>query len=204
MDNRERIVQEAALLYKTYGIRSVTMDMLANQISISKRTIYELFRDKDDLLVAVIKWMNDKQKDLLLQILDESENVIEAIFKMFDLMMSHLENLSPAFLFDIRTKYKMLSEMDARKEMHFFGFNEDVVRKGIEEGIFREDIDVRISNICLFEVAKLSKEADLAGSDEFLRKDVMKNLYINYLRGISTIKGHNLIDFYEKKANNKK
>jgi AcrR family transcriptional regulator len=202
METRQRIIEAAALMYRTYGIRAVTMDMLANQMGISKRTIYELFRDKDELLLAVIKWMNERQRAVLINIINESENVIEAIFKMFELMINHLKNMSPAFLLDIRTKYKMMSEIDAKKEMDFFGFNEDVVKKGIEEGVFREDIDVKISNLCLYEVSKISNEADIEGIDEFIRKDVMKNLYINYLRGISTQKGLELINFYEKKAKN--
>jgi AcrR family transcriptional regulator len=48
MDYKQRIIEEAAGMFRTYGIRSVTMDMLANQMSISKRTIYEIFSDKDE------------------------------------------------------------------------------------------------------------------------------------------------------------
>ncbi len=50
MNYRQKILEEAATMYRTYGIRAVTMDMLANQLGISKRTIYEVFRDKNDLL----------------------------------------------------------------------------------------------------------------------------------------------------------
>jgi TetR/AcrR family transcriptional regulator, cholesterol catabolism regulator len=204
MDNRQRIIEEAALMYRTYGIRAVTMDMLANQMAISKRTIYELFSDKDELLIAVIKWMENKQREVLVKIMNESGNIIEAIFKMLDLMSNHLKNVSPAFLLDIRKKHKMMIDLDEKKEMHFFGFNEEVVKKGIEQGIFREDIDVKISNICLFEVGKMSNGLDLKDDDDFVRNDVMRNLYINYLRGISTQKGLELISYYEKQANNNK
>ena len=48
-------------MFRTYGIRAVTMDMLANQMGISKRTIYEVFRDKDELLQGVLKWMTVRQ-----------------------------------------------------------------------------------------------------------------------------------------------
>ena len=55
IDCKNRIVEEAALLFRTYGIRAVTMDMIASNLGISKRTIYENFRDKDELLVHVMK-----------------------------------------------------------------------------------------------------------------------------------------------------
>ena len=63
MDNRERIIEGAAELFKTYGIKSVTMDSLANHLGMSKRTIYEVFSDKDELLIGVLKRMAEKQKE---------------------------------------------------------------------------------------------------------------------------------------------
>ena len=63
MESRERIIEGAADLFKTYGIKSVTMDLLANHLGMSKRTIYEIFSDKDELLIGVLKWMAEKQKD---------------------------------------------------------------------------------------------------------------------------------------------
>lgn len=199
MDNRLRIVEEAALMFRTYGIRAVTMDMLANQMGISKRTIYELFRDKEELLDGVIKLMTEKQSDVLSKTLNESENVIEAIFKILDLMRDHFKTMSPAFLLDIKKyQHKMLANYDGKSEMHFFGFNEEVVRKGIKEGVFRKDIDVTIINQCLFEVSKMSNDTELFPSDDFHKNDIIRNVYINYLRGISTQKGLDLIRFHEK------
>ena len=57
MDTKERIIEGAADLFKTYGIKSVTMDYLASHLGISKRTIYEVFSDKDELLVEVLTRM---------------------------------------------------------------------------------------------------------------------------------------------------
>ena len=57
MDYRQKIIEEASVMFRTYGIRAVTMDMLAGRLGISKRTIYEVFSDKDELLKGVLKWM---------------------------------------------------------------------------------------------------------------------------------------------------
>lgn len=180
------------------------MDMLATQMGISKRTIYEVFRDKDELLQGVLKWMTVRQREIMTKILSESENVIEAIFKMLDLMWDHFQNMSPAFHMDMRRYHqdimKKLSEMN---EFPYYRNNSEIIKKGIEEGIFRKDIDVEIINKCLFEVLKISNDQQLFPPDYFLRKDVIRNFYINYLRGISTRKGLDLINFYEKKLNQK-
>ena len=70
MEIRERIIEGAAHLFKIYGIRAVTMDSLASHLGISKRTIYEVFSDKDELLVSVLQWMGEKQKALVSRILE--------------------------------------------------------------------------------------------------------------------------------------
>lgn len=198
MDYKQRIIEEAAVLFRTYGIRAVTMDMLANQLGISKRTIYEVFRDKDELLEGVLRWMTVKQREVLAKIMNESENVIEAIFKLLDLMMDHFHNMSPAFQLDIKKyRHKMLSDPDRKGEMHLSGFDEEIVRQGIKEGIFRTDIDVPTINKCLLEVSKMSNDNELISTDDFQIKNVIRNVYINYLRGISTQKGLDLISIYE-------
>ena len=84
MGNKEHIILVATELFKNYGIKSVTMDTLANQLGISKRTIYEAFSDKDELLMAVLKNIAYQQKELINRVIDESENSIVAIFRMLE------------------------------------------------------------------------------------------------------------------------
>ena len=82
--NKEHIILVATELFKNYGIKSVTMDTLANQLGISKRTIYEAFSDKDEPLMAVLKNIAYQQKELINRVIDESENSIVAIFRMLE------------------------------------------------------------------------------------------------------------------------
>jgi AcrR family transcriptional regulator len=200
MDYRQRIVEEAAVMFRTYGIRAVTMDMLAGQMGISKRTIYEVFKDKDELLQGVIKWMTIRQAEVLEKIFSESENVIEAIFKMLDLMGDHFRSMSPAFHMDMkRHHFEMMEKTGNLEELPFSKSNMEILKRGIKEGVFRKDIDIEITNKCLGEVARMSNDKNVFPPDDFINKDVIKNFYVNYLRGISTLKGLDLISFYEKK-----
>jgi AcrR family transcriptional regulator len=199
MDNKQRIIEAAAGMFRTYGIRSVTMDMLANQMSISKRTIYEIFHDKDELLQGVLVWMRDRQSELINKILDESDNVIEAIFKIIDRMMDHFQNMSPAFQMDIKRFHnELFRNMDEKEEMPYYRNNTEIIKRGIKEGIFREDINVEIINKWMFEVIKLVNDRELFPPEDFISKDVVRNVFINFLRGISTQKGLGLINAYEK------
>jgi AcrR family transcriptional regulator len=198
MDYKQRIIEEAAIMFRTYGIRSVTMDMLANQMGISKRTIYEVFRDKDELLKGVLKWMTLRQKEVMTNMFSETENVIEAIFRMLKLMSDHFQKMSPAFQMDVKRFHSdILRQLDGQNELPYYGSNSEILKRGIAEGVFRKDIDIEITNKCLLEVVRMSNDKDIFPPDDYLNKDVIRNFYINYLRGISTQKGLDLINFYE-------
>jgi TetR/AcrR family transcriptional regulator, cholesterol catabolism regulator len=199
MDNKQRIVEEAALMFRTYGIRAVTMDMLANQLGMSKRTIYEVFKDKDELLHGVLIWMKLKQTEVMNKIFGESENVIEAIFKMLDIMSNHFHNMSPAFQMDMKRFHNnLMKNPGSNADLPYYNINAEILIRGIKEGVFREDIDIDITNRCLFEVAKMSNDNSVFPPDDFVNKDVIGTFYINFLRGISTQKGLDLINHYDK------
>jgi hypothetical protein len=200
MDSRQKIIEEAAKMFRTYGIRSVTMDMLAGQLGMSKRTIYEIFSDKNELLDGVLAWMAEKQHRLFADIMQSTENVIEAIFKMLDVMAEHFRNMSPAFVLDIKKYYSdIFMRIRDSGEIPYYGDNTDILLRGIKEGLFRKDIDISITNKCMVEVVRMSNEKDILNDDNFKSEDIIRNFYINYLRGISTQKGLDLINFYEKK-----
>jgi AcrR family transcriptional regulator len=200
MDYRQTIVEEAAVMFRTYGIRAVTMDMLASQLGISKRTIYEVFRDKDELLQGVFKWMKEKQAETMKKIFSDSENVIVAIFKMLDMMGNHFQNMSPAFQMDMkRYHHEIFRKPGEQVEFPYSSSNSEIIKRGIKEGIFRKDIDVDITNKCMLEVAKMSNDKTVFPPDDYMSKDVVRTFYLNYLRGISTQKGLDLINLHDKK-----
>ncbi len=205
MDYRQRITEEAANMFRTYGIRAVTMDMLASQLGISKRTIYEIFRDKDELLQGVLKYMGEKQQEIIKKVFGESENIVEAIFTLLDLMSAHFRKMSPAFKFDMeKYHYDILNTLKENDRMPYYIDNAEMLRRGIREGIFRNDIDIDVTNNCIYGVMKLSVDKDKIGTGKLDKEILIKDFYLNYLRGISTSEGLRLIDFYEKnqKTNN--
>ncbi len=199
MDSRQKIIEAAAVMFRTYGIRAVTMDMLASHMGISKRTIYEVFSDKEELLHGVLKWMTMKQHDLMAKISSESGSVIETIFKMLDLMADHFQKMSPAFRLDMQRYHNDITKnLSEHNELPYFRNNAEILRQGITEGVFREDIDVEIINKCMIEVARMSNDKNMFPPDSFPNKDVIRNFYVNYLRGISTKKGLELIDYFDR------
>jgi AcrR family transcriptional regulator len=200
MDNRNRIIEGAAELFRTYGIKSVTMDSLAAHLGISKRTIYEVFADKDELLMGVLKGMAQKQKELVKRILNESDNAIEAIFRLLEINRDHFQQMSPAFQSDLKKYHHDILMKKADKcEMPDYTNNLEVIQKGIKEKLFRKDINADIVNRGMFYMGRTTMDNDLYPFEQFSRRDVIKNIIINYLRGISTPAGLDLINRFETK-----
>lgn len=200
MDNRNRIIEGAAELFRSYGIKTVTMDSLANYLGMSKRTIYEVFSDKDELLIGVMKWMSERQKKLVKKVLDESENVIVAIFTLLSINRDHFQNMSPAFQADMkRFHYEVLMKKAEKYEMPDYKNNQQLFDRGIKEKLFRNDINPDLANRCFDSLVRSVMNNDLYPFDQFSRNEVIGNVLINYLRGISTSEGLELINKLELK-----
>jgi TetR/AcrR family transcriptional regulator, cholesterol catabolism regulator len=200
MDNRERIIEAAAELFRTYGIKAVTMDQLACQLTMSKRTIYELFADKDELLIGVFSWMAEKQKFMVKKVLDESENSIVAIFKFLQLNMDHFQQMSPAFQNDIKKFHiEVLMKKADKCEMPDYSSYIEFFERGMKEKLFRKDINPDLVNRCMVYLGRTSMDNSHYPFEIFSRREVIRNVVINYLRGISTPAGIELINKMEMK-----
>lgn len=195
MDIRNRIIIGAAELFKTYGIKSVTMDSLASHLGMSKRTIYEVFSDKDELLIGVLKWMAERQRELVKRILGESENALVAIFKLLESSRDHIQDMSPAFQADMKKYHQdVLMKNTDKCEMPDYRNNIQVIERGIKEKLFRKEINPDLVNRCLYSLGRSVMDHDLYPFEQFSRREVMKNVFINYLRGIATDEGLELIN----------
>lgn len=176
------------------------MDLLAKQMAISKRTIYEIFADKDELLIGVLNWMSVKQKELIEKIMDESENAIIVIFKLLEFDRDHFLQMSPAFQTDIK-KYNihLLTEKAEKFELPDYKSNIEIIKRGIKEKLFRKDINPELVNACMHFLFRSSMDNGLFPFEEYSRREVVMNTVINYLRGIATPEGINLINKLERK-----
>jgi TetR/AcrR family transcriptional regulator, cholesterol catabolism regulator len=198
MEIQEKILEGASLLFRTYGIKAVTMDMLATHMGISKRTIYENFTDKDELLTGVLKMMVERQKELTQRIIDESDNAIVAIFRILEINRNHFQDMSPAFRADIKRFHNEYHLKKTEKyEMPDYHNNLQVIVKGVKDGLFRDDLNPDLVNRCLYSLGKGTMDSELFPLELFTMRDILKNVFINYLRGISTPEGVSMIDKLE-------
>lgn len=200
MDLKDRIIEGAEVLFMAYGIKSVTMDSLATELGISKRTIYEIFSDKDELLMEVLTRMARKQKDFIKRVLEESENSIVAIFRLLEINRDNFQSMSPAFQADLKKyHHDVLMKKADKSEMPDYRNHQEVIENGIKEGLFRKDVNPDLVNRCMYNLGRSIMDNDLYPYETFSRRDVVRNIFINYVRGISTSKGLELINRLEEK-----
>ena len=190
MDYRDRITEEAAGLFMKFGIRAVTMDSIAHHLGMSKRTIYENFSDKNELLMSVISSMAEKQKKVFRTIMDQSDNVIEALFEMLRIAYAHFNGMNPTYLIDLKKYHHSVFEMMCEKvDMKNSELSLAMLRRGVEEKIFRDDINIEIVNAGIHGVIDATRDEEAFPLDKYSRFEIIDNLLFNYLIGISTAEG---------------
>jgi AcrR family transcriptional regulator len=193
-----RIITGAAELFRQFGIRAVTMDMIANHLGISKRTIYERFHDKDQLLFAVMDAMIGKRREKTDAILNTSPDAISAIFAMIRSGRDHAAMMNPLIGSDLRKYHsKVLSRLKEKCENPDHEASMKILETGVRQSLFRDDLNLEILSRAFSTIASMIMDENLFPPEKFQQRDLIRNIILNFLRGISTKKGIELIDSME-------
>lgn len=198
---RERIIVTATEAFTSKGIKSITMDDIAAALGISKRTLYEVFADKESLLKECILKIQTDRDIYLQQVFDNSHNVLEVILAVFQKSIEVFHQTNKRFFEDIK-KYPKIYEMmknrrdsDSEKTMSFF-------KSGVEQGIFRADVNFAIVNLLVREQFDVLLNTDICSEYPFI--EVYESIMFTYIRGISTEKGAQVLeDFIQEYRKNR-
>jgi TetR/AcrR family transcriptional regulator, cholesterol catabolism regulator len=196
MEPIERVIIKSIELFTKSGIRLVTMDQIAEEVGMSKRTIYELFKDKDTLVLECLESMHRKQMAEIREILANSSNVIEALYNVGQHGERKKSEMSFLFFEDIRKLYPNIwNTMKQRARSGAGSFSYNILVKGIEEGIFRKEINIEIVDTFMNIMMETLHKKDVFPKDT-ADKELLRNIIIPYYMGISTEKGKRLIEQY--------
>jgi hypothetical protein len=133
-------------------------------------------------------------------VLDESENAIVAIFKLLEINIDHFQQMGPVFQSDMKKfHHEILMKKADKCELPDYRNNIEVIERGIKEKLFRKDLNADLVNRCMYSFVRSVMDNDLYPFEQFSRRDVIRNVVVNYLRGISTSEGIELINKLEQK-----
>jgi len=146
MDQKKReIITQAAAIYLKYGIKSVTMDEMARQLGISKKTLYTFVADKNELIEQCV--LLDQQDEVckISEIHQENENAIDEILAISRVVSSELKKVHPSIIFDLaRYHPKALNIINTHKRNFIKSRVLDNLRRGIEQGLYRSDLNIEV------------------------------------------------------------
>jgi len=192
---RERIIVESGQLFGKYGIRSMTMDALAEEMGISKRTIYERFKDKDTLLLEVIRYYKEQTNEQAHELIEKSENVIEALFRIIKSTIFQVAQMNPIFFHDFKKYHrKVFQDFAHPGDIRDFSITQKLIETGMQQEVFRKDVHIDITNRTLHALFDLFGHDSKMVESGFDRREMFQHMIIPFFRGISTKKGRKLLD----------
>lgn len=199
MEMEDRIKEKADELFRHYGIRSVTMDELAGQLGISKKTIYQYYSDKDELVEAVTEKEIGFSRASCERDSRLAENAIDEIFRVMEFVEIMFRNMNPSMLFDLE-KYHPRSYKKFLD--HKNGFLFDMIRQNIERGIkeelYRPEINVDMMTRYRLETMMLGFNTQLFNPSKFNLAELHQEIIEHFLYGLATLKGYKLILKYKQ------
>lgn len=198
MSQIERIILGGEELFLKAGIKSVTMDDIARHLGMSKKTIYQFFKDKNELVIALTKKKLQEDEQQMCAIIGRSANVIVEMINMMKCSEEVFSRINPIVMYDLQ-KY----HPEAWKQFQNFKSGvivrklEELLTKGIKQGYIRPDIDVKIIARMRVMQVEMGFDVSVFPAGEFNAWKVQQQFLEHFNYGICTLKGYKLLNEYK-------
>lgn len=199
MTPKERIVEQVMRMFVAQGIKSVRMDDIAQQLGVSKRTLYELFGDKEGLLYLAMLCYFEENRGRWKELCAGARNVLEEMFMVLGAVMDSSD--TTARLMDNLKKFypavhdKLMREGSEKNRAEF----RDKLERGIADGLFIDTINIDLAiSVLYYTASALVTRRGLILPAEITDREAFVQIISTFFRGISTEQGMRLIDDYLK------
>ena len=199
VDTKSKILNGAEELFFKYGIKSVTMEDIAKHLGISKKTIYQFYSDKNELVeIFMAERLKENEHECRL-IAKNATNVIEIFFALMEHLGVMFSNMNPKLFYDLQkyhpTTWKLFKQF---KEGFIELMVQDSLKRGMKEGFVRKDINTKIIARLRMEEVEMGFNPELFPPNKFKIIDVQLALLDHFLHGVCTLKGHKLINKHKQ------
>jgi AcrR family transcriptional regulator len=193
LDNKEKILRGAEDLFMKYGVRSISMDDIARHLAVSKKTLYQHFADKDELVVLVLKSHLERNSKEVEVILETAGNSIEELARISACMKRNMQGLNQTMLFDMQKFHPKAWNVWIEFKQKYI--RESVIsnlKRGIQEGHIRPEVNPEIIATLRIELIQLSFNPDVFQRERFNMVEVHNQLFDHFVFGLVTEKGRKL------------
>ena len=185
-----KLLETTIHLFLRYGIRSVTMDDVAREMGISKKTIYQHFSDRSALVDAAVGFHLGYMQEKCLEIFGQQENPIDQLLEVARFFHSITRQMNPSLLLDLK---KLFPTSWKRVNDHRTDFIEkqvlDNLQRGIVMGLYRDDLNIEIVARLYIHLIELIIDDELFPKVKYTYRELQKELVNYHIHGISTNKG---------------
>ncbi len=193
---KDKILTEAELLFMRYGFKSITMDDVARELGVSKKTLYQFFSDKNDLVNQCVEHYLETMNNMCCSVVENKDlDAISVMLQISEQMNAMIRQINPSSMFDLKKYFKPAwDKLEADRRSFIKRVIQDNILLGVKKGLYRKDLDAEtVSRIYIYLVGFLTNpdNYDQEGMDiKEMHLEIMKY----HLRSICTPKGHELLD----------
>lgn len=189
-DLRERIVTTASRLFQAQGVKQVRMDDVARELSVSKKTLYELFADKEELLLEVVKVISMGFHQNIKEIICSSANVLEQIFMLYKRVIEHCREVNPLFFIELM-RYPQVQTFFEQVHVQHADRIKEWLMMGVKQGLLRDDVNYEVFlRQDGFQMDKLLINPEVRN---YPPRVIYDSVVLVMLRGLATDKGLEII-----------
>ncbi len=200
MEPLQKILGASAELFGQYGFKTITMDDIARRAGISKKTLYQHFANKQEVVNESVIWYKNHMTENCCSMLEGAENAIEAMVRMQAYFDSMNRRINPMAMFELQRffpeAYKTFRDTLMDKDVVMIREN---IQWGIKEGLYREDINADLMARYRLETSLLILQPNLLVNDRNSLISVALEIGEHFLYGIMTPKGEKLYHKYKEK-----
>lgn len=194
-EKENQIIQKASELFKSYGIKSISMDDIAKHLGISKKTLYRYVADKQELVGKALSRdfkANEKKIEVLLK---PKMNAIEEVLSLVRFFIELHQSHSPNMIFDLQKYYPEIYKefrINRKKKLQLF-YNMNF-KKGIDEGLYRKNMNVSVVKRIIILLSEIIIESDSFTIEEIASPAFIKEMYSYHLHGIVSENGLKILE----------
>lgn len=200
MTKREKIIQRASEMFVEFGVKSIRMDDVAHDLAISKRTLYELFADKQELLYHSISRVMRNEAEAIQAKVDTATRGIPALFEIFE-MMSSRSQVRTRIMENLRKFYPEVFEriMKENRDMGLAQLRQRLLQLVAMDLVAKNvNIDLAVTMFYYTSMGLVRRQTKLVLPEGVTEQDAFAYTVVNFFRGIATLKGVEQIDSYLK------
>jgi TetR/AcrR family transcriptional regulator, cholesterol catabolism regulator len=199
LEAKDKILKAAEELFIRYGIRSVTMDDVARDASMSKKTLYQFFDNKDSLVFDVAMNHFEQEAREFEEITNQANDAIHEVLLTSQCLRKHVFRMNPSLLFDMQKYHgKAWDEYLKFKNSTIRGLIKKNIDQGMHEGYFRSGLDSEILSTLRVEQVQLAFDPKIFPTDKFDFTELQLQILSHFIHGLLTDKGRIKYEEYTK------